>query len=61
MADRFYGVDRGEDKATAAGATTGKDTEVTIDLAVGVTKKDAILALNMIVKAIQEDKTWLEI
>jgi hypothetical protein len=61
MADRFYGVDRGETKATVAAATTGKDVEVTIDLAVGVTKQDAILALDKVTKAILADENWLEI
>jgi hypothetical protein len=55
MADRFYGVDRGQDAATVAATTTGLDIELTVDDAVGVTKKDIIVALEAIRKAVLED------
>lgn len=55
MADRFYGVDRGQDKATVATSTTGLDVELVVDNAVGLEKKDIILALEEIRKAVLED------
>jgi hypothetical protein len=55
MADRFYGVDRGESKATLATSTTGKDVEAVIDDAVSLTKLDKITALEKIIKAVKED------
>lgn len=55
MADRFYGVDRGQDKATVDSSTTGLDVELTVDDAVGLSKKDIILALEEIKKAVLED------
>lgn len=55
MADRFYGVDRGQTKATVAAATTGLDVELTVDDAVNLEKKDILLALKAIEKALLED------
>jgi len=55
MADRFYGVGRGEQKATVAAATTGLDVELVVDDAVGLTKKDILTALEKIEKAVLED------
>ena len=55
MADRFYGVDRGQTKATVDSSTTGLDIEVTVDDAVGLTKKDIIVAFEAIKKAVLED------
>lgn len=55
MADRFYGVDRGQSKATVDTSTTGLDVEVTVDDAVGLTKKDIITALEAVKKAVLED------
>jgi hypothetical protein len=56
MADRFYGVGRGENVATVAAATTGKDVELVVDDAVGLTKLDKITALEKILKAVKEDE-----
>ena len=55
MADRFYGVGRGEQKATVAALTTGLDVELVVDDAVGLTKKDILTALEKIEKAVLED------
>lgn len=55
MADRFYGVDRGESKATLGTSTTGKDVEAVIDDDVSLTKLDKITALEKIIKAVKED------
>ena len=55
MADRFYGVDRGQTRATVAASTTNLDVELILDDAVGLTKKDVILALEAIQKAFLED------
>jgi hypothetical protein len=56
MADRFYGVDRGESKATLGTSTTGKDIELVVDDAVGLTKFDKVTALEKIMKAVLEDE-----
>ena len=55
MADRFYGVDRGQTRATVGTSTTNLDVELILDDAVGLTKKDVILALEAIQKAFLED------
>lgn len=55
MADRFYGLDRGERLVTIDTSTTGKDVEVVVDDAVGLTKKDIVLALQGIGDAVLED------
>ncbi len=55
MADRFYGIDRGQDRATVSASTTGLDVEVTVDDAVSLEKVDIINALEIIKKAILED------
>jgi len=55
MADRFYGVDRGEDKATVSASTTGLDIELVVDDAVSLTKKDIYLAFRAMEKALLED------
>jgi len=50
MADRFYGLDRGETEADTADALSSptKDVEVVVDLAVSLTKNEVLLALEMI-------------
>ena len=55
MADRFYGVDRGQTRATVSASTTGLDIELTVDDAVNLSKKDIALALIAIEKALLED------
>lgn len=61
MAQRYYGVDRGEqDKrnVTEGSSTTATlDVEVRIDLAATMSKQEVLLALNTIEQAIFED-TW---
>ena len=56
MADRFYGIDRGQDRATVAASTTSLDVELVVDDAVGLTKKDIIIAIEDIKKAVLEDQ-----
>lgn len=55
MADRFYGVDRGQTAATVDSSTTGLDVELVVDDAVSLTKQEIINALEAIKKAIVED------
>lgn len=55
MADRFYGVDRGQTAATVDTSTTGLDIELTVDDAVSLEKADIIKAMKAITKAILED------
>ena len=55
MADRFYGVDRGQTQATVGSATSNLDVELVVDDAVNLTKKDIYLALDAITKALLED------
>jgi hypothetical protein len=55
MADRFYGVDKGQSKATVDTSTTGLDIELIVDDAVGVTKKDIVIALERIKEAVLQD------
>lgn len=50
MADIFYGADRGDtefDVVTDSSSPT-KDVEVVVDDAVGLTKKDVLVILDMI-------------
>ncbi len=61
MADRFYGVDRGQSAATVSAATTGLDIELVVDQAVNVTKFDVITALEKILKAVKEDEGGVSI
>lgn len=58
MADRFYGVDRGQTKATIDTSTTGLDVELIVDDAVALTKKDILLAIQAIYDAVKEDTGW---
>lgn len=50
MADRFYGLDRGETEFDCADQLTSptKDVEVVVDLAVNLEKEEVIRALDMI-------------
>lgn len=60
MADRFYGIDRGEQgvrnvtEGSTSTATT--DVEVRVDL-IGMSKLEVLLALDTIKEAIIQD-TW---
>lgn len=60
MADRFYGIDRGEQgvrnvtEGSTSTATT--DVEVRVDL-IGMSKLEVLLALDSIKEAIAQD-TW---
>ena len=60
MADRFYGIDRGEQgvrNVTEGAATTATtDVEVRVDL-IGMSKMEVLLALDTIKEAILQD-TW---
>lgn len=61
MAERFYGIDRGEQgvrnvtEGSASTATT--DVEVRVDLAADMQKMEVLLALDVIKEAIIQD-TW---
>jgi len=60
MANRFYSVDRGETAATVAAATSGRDIELIVDDAVGVTKEDIYRAFIIFEKAVLEDKGFTD-
>ncbi len=55
MADRFYGLDRGQTLVTIGAATANLDVEVVVDDAVNLTKKDILTALDQIKAAVLED------
>ena len=55
MADRFYGIDRGEDTGTVGTSTTGLDIEVVVDDAVNLTKAEIVRGLEYLKKSILED------
>lgn len=61
MAERFYGIDRGEQgvrnvtEGNSSTATT--DVEVRVDLAANMQKMEVLLALDTIKEAITQD-TW---
>lgn len=50
MADRYYGLDRGDGFIEVSEGTSSptKDVEVVVDLAVGLEKKDVLHLLKMI-------------
>lgn len=50
MADRFYGLDRGDTEfdVTEDSSSPTKDVEVAVDLAVNLEKSEVLLALDMI-------------
>jgi hypothetical protein len=60
MADRFYGIDRGEqgvrNVTEGAASTATTDVEVRVDL-IGMSKLEVLLALDTIKEAITQD-TW---
>jgi hypothetical protein len=60
MADRFYGIDRGEqgvrNVTEGATSTATTDVEVRVDL-IGMSKMEVLLALDTIKEAILQD-TW---
>ena len=59
MADRFYGIDRGNQgvrNVTEAASTTSLDVEVRVDL-IGMSKQEVLLAIDTIKEAIFQD-TW---
>jgi hypothetical protein len=53
MADISYHLDRGVDAATAGTGAATSDIELIIDNAVGVTKKDVLLALKKFEDAVK--------
>ena len=61
MADRFYGIDRGEqgvrNVTEGSGSTATTDVEVRVDLAANMSKIEVLLALDSIKEAIAQD-TW---
>jgi len=60
MAERFYGIDRGEQgvrNVTEGSATATTDVEVRVDLAADMQKMEVLLALDVIKEAIIQD-TW---
>ena len=61
MADLSYGLDRGVTLPVEGTASGGFDVEVLLDNAVNLTRKEAILALQYIIKVIQEDDRFAEI
>lgn len=50
MADRIYGLDRGETEFNVAESSSSpaKDVEVVVDLAVGLERSEVLQALDMI-------------
>jgi len=61
MADVFYGINPGEKNVTRDTATTGKHTEVVVDDAQGLKKKDVVLALKRIEEKVLEDTAFNDI
>jgi hypothetical protein len=61
MADRYYGIDRGEqgvrNVTEGASSTATTDVEVRVDLAANMQKMEVLLALDTIKEAILQD-TW---
>jgi hypothetical protein len=61
MADRFYGIDRGEqgvrNVTEGSSSTATTDVEVRVDLAANMNKIEVLLALDTIKEAITQD-TW---
>ena len=55
MADLSYGLDRGVTLPVEGTSSGGYDVEVLLDNAVGLTRKEAILALEKIIQVIQQD------
>lgn len=61
MADRFYGLDRGEQfqNITIGAATGSTGIEVRINSASGLSRQEAITALREIERAIVEDLAYV--
>jgi hypothetical protein len=61
MADRFYGIDRGEqgvrNVTEGSSSTATTDVEVRVDLAPGMSKQEVLLAIDVLKEAIFQD-TW---
>ncbi len=61
MANRYYGIDRGEqgvrNVTEGSGSTATTDVEVRVDLAANMQKMEVLLALDTIKEAILQD-TW---
>lgn len=61
MAERYYGIDKGEEGAVnvteGSASTATLDVEVRIDLAAGMTQQEVLLALKTIENFILED-SW---
>lgn len=61
MAERYYGIDRGEDGTSniteGSSSTATLDVEVRIDLAATMSQQEVLLALDVIKQAILED-SW---
>lgn len=59
MADRFYGIDRGEqgvrNVTEGSGSTATTDVEVRVDLAANMSKLEVLLALDTLKEAIAQD------
>lgn len=57
MAQRYYGLDRGESKNSVtegSGSTATTDAEVRVDLAAGMSRSEVLLALDIIASRIVE-------
>jgi hypothetical protein len=61
MADRFYGIDRGEqgvrNVTEGAASTATTDVELRVDLAANMQKDEVLYAIDSIKQAIIQD-TW---
>ena len=61
MANRYYGIDRGEqgvrNVTEGSGSTATTDVEVRVDLAANMQKMEVLLALDVLKEAILQD-TW---
>lgn len=55
MANRFYNINRGDNRATIDTSTESKDIELRIDDTKGVNKKDAIIQVKRILRALEQD------
>jgi hypothetical protein len=61
MANRYYGIDRGEqgvrNVTEGAASTATTDVEVRVDLAANMSKMEVLLAIDTLKDAITQD-TW---
>jgi len=55
MAEKFYGIDRGETDVTIDTSTTSKDIEVVVDDTNAPSKLDIAIALKEIGQAIEHE------